>query len=109
MRLPAIAFVCVLALALSVPSASGSPSRGAALKECGSGYPLGRPEIFNVRARGMSCLHAVAIVMTAYASDLRSSPFVGAFRCSVTSDGEAAGTYRCRSGSRLVTADFSVF
>lgn len=109
MSLLRLVLVCALAAALAVPAASGAPSREVAMKNCGSGYPLGRPEVFNVRARGVSCLHAVAIMMTAYASDLSASPLVGAFRCTFKSDGEAGGTYRCRSGSRLVTAAFGVF
>jgi hypothetical protein len=98
---------CVLGVLALAGTASAAATRSA--RACGSGYPLTRPEIFNVRATGLTCLHAVAVIMTAYGSDLRQYPFVGSFRCTFRSDGEAAGRYRCKSGRRVVTADYSVF
>jgi hypothetical protein len=106
MRRIAVLTVVIGAL---VCAGSATASDNGRTRDCGSGYPLTRPEIFNVRATGMTCLHAVAIIMTAYASDLRQHPFVGSFRCAFRSDGEASGTFRCKSGARVVTAQYSVF
>jgi hypothetical protein len=103
----AVTLVATISASASALPQSGLPSLK--VRNCGGGYPLGRPEVFNVRARGLTCLHAVAIVMTAYGRDLGENPNVGRFRCTFTSDGEAGGVLRCASGRKLVTADWGVF